>query len=67
MNKDRIIGGLLVGLGTAMTVLGVMNSSYMGQRILYVVAGLAFVVAGMYRLGKRPAQGKDPRGGPGTT
>ena len=56
MNKDRIVGGLLVGLGTALSVLGVMSSRYVGQRLLYIVAGVAFVIAGIYRLGR-----KEPR------
>jgi sulfite exporter TauE/SafE len=53
MNGNRIVGGLLVGLGTAMSVLGVMDSRYLAQRVLYVVAGLMFIVAGVYRLGRR--------------
>ena len=53
MNSNRVGGGLLLGLGIALSVLGFMQSRYIGQRVLYIVAGLSFVIAGVYRLTRR--------------
>jgi hypothetical protein len=54
--SNRIGGGLLLGLGIALSVIGFMDSRYAGQRALYIVAGLLFVVAGLFRLRRSEAE-----------
>ena len=58
MNSNRVGGGLMLGLGVAMSVLGFMDSRFIGQRVLYIVAGIAFVIAGLFRL--RRSQPRQP-------
>ena len=53
MNSNRVGGAMLLVLGLVLSVLGFMESRYMGQRVLYLVAGLAFVIAGAFRLTRR--------------
>ena len=55
--SDRVVGGLLAGLGVALSVLGFMDSRFAGQRVLYIVAGAMFLIAGVVRLiRKEPPQ-----------
>lgn len=51
-DKRRSAGFILLGVGIALNALALSGTRYMGQRVLYIAAGVLFIVAAIVRLRK---------------
>ena len=40
----------LLGIGVALTIVALNGSRYMGQRVLYIAAGVLFIIAAVVRI-----------------
>jgi hypothetical protein len=58
--RKRGIAGLFLGIGSAMVALAVAGTRPAGQRTLYIISGVLFIVAGIIRLRRSDSGGRVP-------
>ena len=54
--RKRGIAGLFLGIGSAMVALAIAGTRPAGQRALYILSGVLFIIAAIIRL-RRPDSG----------